>query len=206
MAYLRIKQAAEILGIAPVTLRKWCEQGKIQYDRSVAGERIFSPEYILNFRNEKLGIVIEKKKVFYVRASDSDNVKIETQKEILKSKFGEPDKIFSDKASGLNDNRTGLNSLIKYAQQTKNLEIYITNKDRLTRFGYNYLEQLFSMVDSEIIALEDPATKEPHEVLLQDFMSLIASFSGKFYRLRGWKQQKQFVDQIKAQVDKNAQK
>lgn len=33
----------------------------------------------------------------------------------------------------------------------------------------------------------------PQEVLMQDFMSLIASFSGKLYRLRGYDNQKKLL-------------
>ena len=42
--------------------------------------------------------------------------------------------------------------------------------------------------------------EQPHtslqEELLKDFMSLIASFSGKFYRLRGYEQQKQLLTKL----------
>ncbi len=43
--------------------------------------------------------------------------------------------------------------------------------------------------DTEIVVLDNNDNKEPLEVLMQDLMSLLSSFSGKFYRLRGWKQQ-----------------
>ena len=36
---------------------------------------------------------------------------------------------------------------------------------------------------------------------MQDFMSLLASFSGKFYRLRGWEQRKKFLDDVQKEVD-----
>lgn len=49
--------------------------------------------------------------------------------------------------------------------------------------------------------LDSDDTKEPHEVLMQDFMSLLASFSGKFYRLRGWEQRKKFLDDVQKEVD-----
>lgn len=53
------------------------------------------------------------------------------------------------------------------------------------------------------MVLDSDETKEPHEVLMQDFMSLLASFSGKFYRLRGWKQRQQFLTDVSAEVEKN---
>ena len=38
---------------------------------------------------------------------------------------------------------------------------------------------------------------------MQDFMSLLASFSGKFYRLRGWKQQQKFLKDVELEVVKH---
>lgn len=45
---------------------------------------------------------------------------------------------------------------------------------------------------------------EGQEALIQDFMSLLASFSGKFYRLRGWEQQKRFLSDVNNEVRSRA--
>lgn len=36
---------------------------------------------------------------------------------------------------------------------------------------------------------------------MEDFMSLLASFSGKFYRLRGWEQQRKLVDNVSKNLE-----
>ena len=36
---------------------------------------------------------------------------------------------------------------------------------------------------------------------MEDFMSLWASFSGKFYRLRGWEQQRKLVDNVSKNLE-----
>lgn len=46
MAYLRVKEAGELLGIKPVTVRKWCREGRLECSRSAAGHRLFDEEYI----------------------------------------------------------------------------------------------------------------------------------------------------------------
>lgn len=53
---IRAKEAGDILGISPVTVRLWCRQGKLEYETSVTGQRIFNKEYLENYRREKLGI------------------------------------------------------------------------------------------------------------------------------------------------------
>lgn len=81
--------------------------------------------------------------------------------------------------------------------------IFITNKDRLTRFGYEYLEELFSMADVELIALQEKENKELQEELIDDMMSLLASFSGKLYRIRGnqKKKMREMVESLPDQED-----
>jgi putative resolvase len=44
-----------------------------------------------------------------------------------------------------------------------------------------------------ITVLDDAAEKTPREELMQDFMSLLASFSGKFYKLRSIKHEKMLL-------------
>lgn len=48
----------------------------------------------------------------------------------------------TDIGSGLNDNRKGLLELLDLIQQDKVNRIYILHKDRLTHFGYHYLEKI----------------------------------------------------------------
>lgn len=47
--------------------------------------------------------------------------------------------VYKDIASGLNDDRKDLNRLISDIAEYKIDTVYITFKDRLTRFGFGYL-------------------------------------------------------------------
>ena len=63
--------------------------------------------------------------------------------------------------------------------------VYITYKDRLTRFGYHYLEKVFYHYGVNIIVVKDiDIEKSIEQELAEDLMSLIVSFSGKLYGLR----------------------
>lgn len=61
--------------------------------------------------------------------------------------------VISDVASGLNDNRRGLNKLIDMVLDGKIDRIFVLYKDRLTRFGFNYLERICKKMGSKIIVL-----------------------------------------------------
>lgn len=211
MSIVRVKQAAEFLEVTPDTVRKWCNAGKLPFHKNVSGQRIFDMNELTDYRNKKLGIEEKRPKApqkmaFYVRSSDNNDVTIETQISILTKEFGNPDRIFRDKASGLNEKRKGFNSLLDSIEKKEFSIVAATNKDRITRFGFSYVERICKTNSVELKIANSDETKDPHEILIQDFMSLLASFSGKFYRLRGWENQKKFLSDIGNEVKKREKK
>lgn len=205
---IRVKEAANILGVSPGTVRNWCNQGKLPYHLSAASQRIFDKQELLEFKSISLGEEIENKEriIFYIRSSNGNDVTMDTQEKKLREEYGEPDCIIKDKASGLNENRKGIKKLLTIvasnpADSSEKIKICVTNRDRLSRFGVGFVEIFAPFHNTEIVILDSGDTKEPHEILLQDFMSLLASFSGKFYRLRGWEQQKKLLKKISAEVE-----
>ncbi|WP_289423841.1 IS607 family transposase, partial [Faecalibaculum rodentium] len=106
--------------------------------------------------------------------------------------------IIRDTGSGLNTKRKGLVRLIEMAKNHEIKRIFITSKDRLTRFGYEYLEELFAMAGVELTTLQEEENKDLQEELVDDMMSLLASFSGKLYRIRGNKKKKmrEIIDSV----------
>lgn len=210
---IRVKEAANILGVSPGTVRNWCNQGKLPYHLSAASQRIFDKKELLEFKSISLGEEIENKEriIFYIRSSNGNDVTMDTQEKKLREEYGEPDCIIKDKASGLNENRKGIKKLLTIVasnpvDSSEKIKICVTNRDRLYRFGVGFVEIFAPFHNTEIVILDSDDTKEPHEILLQDFMSLLASFSGKFYRLRGWEQQKKLLKKISAEVESRERK
>lgn len=204
MKLLRTKQAADRLGVSAQTVRKWASAGMLPHTRSAANQRLFDPDVLDAFHRERTGQPREAPapvKLFYVRTSAKRDVSLADQEARLREAYGEPDHVFRDTGSGLNDNRKGLNRLFGTVTQDGPHTVYVTNKDRLTRFGFHYLEYFFGTHDTTIEVLGADSTKEPHEVLMDDFMALLASFSGKFYRLRGWEQQRRLLDDATRVID-----
>lgn len=207
--YYRAAEAAEFLRLTPQTIRKYRLEGKITGYKTPGGQHIYKKEDLINFLNEQQPQSQSQQKrilAFYIRSSDGDNVKMNEQIKQLTEKYGEPDKIYKDKASGLNEKRKGLQKLIKDAQTHDVTEIRFTQKDRLTRFGYEYLELFFKDKGVTIGPAFDKPDKTLQEELMQDFMSLIASFSGKFYRIRGYEQKKQLLNDAKKRLDEKESK
>lgn len=207
---LTTAEAAELLGLKPRSLSVYACQGRIKPTRkTIGGRNLYDEDELLSKLGDKLPHPVKednRTRVFYTRASNGDPTLLKTQKEQLTAQYGQPHKTYTDKASGLNENRKALNQLLNDAHNRRIKEVCITNRDRLTRFGYKYLERILSYDDVTILILDDDlknnTTEEtdPASELMRDFMSLIASFSGRFYRLRGWKQQKELLKEAEKNI------
>ena len=92
--------------------------------------------------------------------------------------------IFSDIASGMNESRKGLNDLITEIISGTVNKVIISNRDRLTRFGYGYLKSLFDRYNCEIIEVNLTEDKSFEQELADDLISIIHHFSMKLYSNR----------------------
>jgi putative resolvase len=98
--------------------------------------------------------------------------------------FGEP-RVFTDVGSGLSVKRAGLSRLCKEVEQGRVGTVVLTFKDRLTRFGFEYLRRYFASHGACIIATREPVSKSIQEELVDDLIAIVTSFSGRVHGMRG---------------------
>ena len=84
----------------------------------------------------------------------------------------------------MNENRKGLNLLITEIISGTVNKVVISNRDRLTRFGYGYLKSLFDRYNCEIIEVNLTEDKTFEQELTDDLIAIIHHFSMKFYGKR----------------------
>lgn len=60
--------------------------------------------------------------------------------------------------------------------------IVVEHKDRLARFGLNYIERLLGLQGRKIEVINDQSNDR--DDLMQDFVSIITSFCARLYGLR----------------------
>jgi predicted site-specific integrase-resolvase len=89
------------------------------------------------------------------------------------------DKIYKEVASGLNDNRQKLNQLMDNQLITR---VVISDKDRITRFGFNYIKKLLEIRNCEIVIINNAVCDQ--DDLINDFVSVITSMAARVYGLR----------------------
>ena len=193
----RVHEVAEILGVTTKTVRNYDKDGKIKTCRTEGNHRMIAREDLIAFLDSK-GLIVNnindgKRDIIYARVSSHDQKKggdLDRQAMYLIDKIDNliNPLILKEVGSGLNDKRPQLQKLLKMVCNYEVRNIYITYKDRLTRFGYHYLETMFLAHNVNIIIVKDEnAEKSVQEELVEDMMSLIASFSGKLYGMRSKK-------------------
>ena len=86
--------------------------------------------------------------------------------------------VYKEVASGMNDNRRRFWFML----ESKPTKIVVENKDRLTRFGFDYLKRLLKEQNCDIIVINE--TKEDEKELFNDLCSIIYSFCARLYGMR----------------------
>ncbi|MGQ9825939.1 MAG: IS607 family transposase, partial [Desulfotomaculales bacterium] len=98
--------------------------------------------------------------------------------------------VVTDVSSGLNDRRKGLLRLMQMAREGKITDLAVSYKDRLTRFGFNYLKTYFESYGVKIHIINGGEDKKTvYEELVEDLLSIVTSFSGKLYGIRSKKKE-----------------
>ncbi len=142
--------------------------------------------------------VVNRKVVIYSRVSSNDakDNLIRQEERLLNyatSNNFNVIKSYKEVGSGMNDNRKSLTNLLLSNNDWDIL--LIENKDRLTRFGFNYIENLLKTLDKSIIVV-NKVNNEPKNDLINDLVSIIYSFSARIYGLRKAKNKQTEITKI----------
>ena len=174
---MKLSDWAKLQGVTYKTAHNWFKSGKLpcKVEQLPTGTIIVHPESDVKQENN----------VFvYVRVSSYDRKDcLESQSErcleFARAKGLEVNKIVKEVASGMNDSRPKLMKIIKDSNPT---HIIVENKDRLTRFGFNYLDVLLKKQGCEILVLN--RDEEEDADLIKDLVSIVTSFCCRLYGIR----------------------
>src|SRR5215469_3915198 len=153
--HLRVGAAAHELGLHPMTLRRWIKAGRIQVVQVGREMRVPRAEI-----ERMVGKLDGRLLVLYGRVSGhGQKDDLEIQLKLLQTwaateRKGVETLVLSDIGSGLGTSRRQLQSLLQLVCEDKVGEIAITYEDRLTHFGQEYLETLFTCFDVTLTVLE----------------------------------------------------
>ncbi|MCC6053401.1 MAG: IS607 family transposase [Desulfurococcaceae archaeon] len=184
--YLSTREFAKLLGVSRVTVIKWIKSGRITA-YSVHGKwRIPYSEV------ERLlkGAQRVKRVAIYARvSSNTQRDDLERQVEALKLWVSKnlPNAeyiIVTDIASGLKEDRRGLRKLIEMAKRREIQAVVVAYRDRLTRFGFEYLKTLFNTLGVDVYVAFQEEPKDYVQELVEDFIEIVTSFASRIYGKR----------------------
>ena len=186
----KISTFAKMHGVTYRTVWTWISKGLVKTEKDLTGhtwviEESYKQEYNV---------------AVYARVSSSENKdNLDTQADRLVSycnaKGYKVAKVVKEIGSGLNDSRPKLEKLLI----DKNIDIIVVeHKDRLARFGINYIQKLLEL-DNRKIEIVNNVDGEKED-LIQDFVSIITSFCARIY---GNRRSKRATEKLLKEIEKD---
>lgn len=200
-----ISEFSELTGVSKSTLRRYDKDNTFKPAfTSKGGHRRYTETQLFEITQKKRKD-ITKINIGYVRVSSKKQVDdLERQYNLMENYLiskGESFQIIKSVASGVNYNNQSLNELIDLVISGKVNKVCIMYKDRLVRFGFELLENLFKRygVDIEIINHQNNTMEEE---LVTDLIQIITVFSVKLNGKRKYNLNK-FKKELEYEQDGN---
>jgi predicted site-specific integrase-resolvase len=188
--FVKIGNAAKILGVSIQTLRRWEKSKQLVPDKKTeGGTRYYDKNKLLGFKKYGSELTIG-----YARVSSHDQKRdLQTQKEMLESfcaSHGWTYEIIDDLGSGMNYNKKGLKRLIDLILDYHITRLVLTHKDRLLRFGAELIFTLCELRQVEVVIINKSEDTSFEEELASDVLEIITVFSARLYGSRSHKNKK----------------
>lgn len=183
---MKLSKYAKELGVDYRTAWNWFKSGNIEGAYQTPTGTVIVPD-IKNEQSKTYGVIL------YARTSSSQNKdlldnQVKRLEDYAAAKGYKVKQVVKEFGSGLNDERK---QLTKILQENKYDKIIVEHKDRLTRFGFNYIQLL---TGDRIEVMNE--SKEKDEDLVKDLISIIHCFSARIYGLRRSQRLKSKIEQV----------
>lgn len=182
---MRLSAYARKLGIHYQTAWRWYKEGRIKGYQMDTGTIIVTemPGTEVSAQAAVTRVAI------YTRVSAAENKSnLDSQSQRLAdycaAKGWSVVQVVKEIGSGVNDSRP---KLLKLLTDPAITIIVVEHKDRLTRFGFNYIDQLLAMQGRRVEVINQ--AENGKEDLMQDFVSIVTSFCARLYGQRRSKRQ-----------------
>jgi putative resolvase len=184
---MKLSDYAKQMGVRYETAWRWFRDGKIQ------GRRVGPHTIIITDGQEEPARESHQRVAIYARVSSAENKSnLDSQAERLvaycTARGYQVARVVKEVGSGINDARPKLLALL--TDQSIGL-IVVEHKDRLTRFGFRYLDTLLS-VQRRAIEVVNQA-ENGTEDLLADLTAIVYSFCARLYGQRRAKRKTEVI-------------
>ncbi|MFL5811575.1 MAG: IS607 family transposase [Flavisolibacter sp.] len=187
--YITSGSVRQHYGVSNSTLQRWANEGKIKTLRTTGNHRLYERDSVAKLfgdDSEKK----ERRRVCYARVgSAKQSEDLERQVQDLQREY--PDhELIKDIGSGVNFGRKGFKTLVESIISGDIEELVISHHDRLTRFGYDLVEQLCKKFDCTIVVQFKDERHSPEQELADDLLAITTVFVAKHNGLRAGEKRK----------------
>ena len=200
---MKANEVMKLLNISRPTLYRYRKEGIVKIDAKLSFNNfIYNDDSVYALIGQKK----EKKNrkiISYSRVStQSQKIQLKEQtKRIYDSCISRGltlDEQFEDIKSGMSSDRPNFQKILQMVIQNEVELLVIENKDRLTRFGYDLLEQLFKYFGTKILVLNNVIENKTYEQELnEDLISIIHYFTMKNYS------HKRKLNKLRKEIEEN---
>lgn len=176
---MKLSDYAKKVGVSYKTAHRWWKAGQLKGYQLPSGTIVIEEEKVVSQ---------DTRVCIYTRVSSiEDKQNLDRQAELLTqyaiAKGYKIHKIVKEIASGANDNRKLLTAALK--DDGYNI-LLVEHKDRLARFGVNYLKILLEK-SGQTLEVVNEADNDREEEMRQDLVSIVSSFSARLFGKRNSK-------------------
>ncbi len=188
--FLSPSEVARIFGVTRAAVIKWIRTGKIRAIEVHGRWRIPYSEVERLLRGE---VLRPRRAAIYARVSGStqrDGLERQLQalREWVRKTYGDVEVVeVTDIGSGIDTKRRGLWELVEMARRRQIDAVVVAYKDRLTRFGFEYLEELFKAYGVKVVVAFQEEPKDYMQELVEDLVAIVTSFAARIYGRRSKK-------------------
>lgn len=181
MPYVPSRVAVQRLGVCAATLRRYADRGQIETIRNVGGQRLYDVDSYCSRQRYDLEIVL------YCRVLSIEHIQdLDLQVEHLRKQYPTAE-VIKDIGSGLNYKRPGLRNILERCLQARRLQIVVSHRDKLCRFGFDMVKFIVEKSGGEIIVLQQGGKRQFfEEELFDDLVCVLQAFS---CRIPSWKKE-----------------
>ena len=183
--YYTTGEVADLFQVSTKTIQKWDNKGALKFERSPTNRRILPKETLIEYLKSKNMFYenesLSKRDVIYARVSTYGQQKqgdLDRQVDYILSNRADLKNvlIFKEVKSSLDSKRKKLLKLIDMILNDEVNRIFITHKERLTGFGFEYIETICNNHNVEIVIIQsEQDNKSVEQELKEDIKSLLAT-------------------------------
>ena len=185
--YYTTGEVADLFQVSTKTIQKWDNKGILNFERTPTNRRVLPKETLIEYLKSKNMFYEDesnsKRDVIYARVSSYGQQKqgdLDRQVDYILSNRADLKNvlILKEIGSSLDNKRKKLIKLIDMILNNEVNRIFITNKERLTGFGFEYIEAICKHHDVEIIVMQsEQDNKSVEQELEEDIKNLLATLN-----------------------------